>query len=152
VQFEEGSVIVARGSLSDPRSENIDALVYTNGENVGPASAPPTDVYSPRVVDHRFDVQLYRGDTLVADGTVAEQSYRGRDMQTNDPLIERGITGDTYVVGTRTAGGLSIEISRYPLANQIWFGVAVMLVGMALVFLFDPVSGTTGRRRPGNRE
>ncbi len=58
-------------------------------------------------------------------------------MQTNDPLIERGITGDTYVVGTRTAGGLSIEISRYPLANQIWFGVAVMLVGMGLVFLFD---------------
>ncbi len=26
---------------------------------------------------------------------------------------------------------------RYPLANQIWFGVAVMLVGMGLVFLFD---------------
>ncbi|MFD1632170.1 cytochrome c biogenesis protein CcsA [Haloplanus ruber] len=142
VAFEPGTEVVVRGSLSDPRSTNIDALVYTDRENAGTVDDPPTDVYQPRVVDHRFQVTLYRGEEVVADGIVAEQSYRGRDMNTNDPLIARGPLGDTYVVGTMTrGGGLSIEVSRYPLANQMWFGVLTMLVGMCLLFVFDPAAG-----------
>jgi cytochrome c-type biogenesis protein CcmF len=40
-----------------------------------------------------------------------------------------------------TENGISVRVSRFPLANQIWLGVLMMLTGMALVFVFDPVAG-----------
>jgi cytochrome c-type biogenesis protein CcmF len=141
VEFESEEEVIARGSLFDPRSENIDTLVYTDAENFGTATNPPVDVHRPRVVEHRFDVELYRDGELVTEGVVAEQSYSGTDMSTNDALIHRGPLGDTYVVGTMSSTGVSIRVSRFPLANQIWFGVLTMLVGMTALFIFDPASG-----------
>jgi cytochrome c-type biogenesis protein CcmF len=139
--FENGTEVVARGSLSNPRSPNIDRLVYTNDRNMGTVNDPPENVHRPRVVDHLFHVQLYQGGSLVAEGDVAEQSYRRSEMRTNDALIERGALGDTYVVTTMTQDGISVRVSRFPLANQIWLGVGMMLLGMTLVFVFDPASG-----------
>ena len=139
--FEAGAEVVARGSLSDPRSASIDRLVYTDERNLGTVTDPPRNVFRPRVVDHVFHVELYKGGSLVTEGDVDEQSYRGSEMRTNDALIDRGPLGDTYVVTTMTENGISVRVSRFPLANQIWLGVLMMLTGMALVFVFDPVAG-----------
>lgn len=143
--FRTGEAVVARGSLSTPRSPNIDRLVYTDDQNMGPVSNPPTNIYEPRVVDHIFDVTVYKSGSLVAQGSVAEQSYRDSEMRTNDALIQRGAGGDTYVVGTMTNDGMSVRVSRFPLANQIWIGVLLMIVGMSLVFVFDPVAGARSK-------
>jgi cytochrome c-type biogenesis protein CcmF len=140
-----GAEVVARGSLYEPRSPNIDRLVYTNDRNIGPVSDPPRNIYTPRVVDHVFHVKLYKDGSLLTEGDVVEETYRDSEMRTNDALIDRGVLGDTYVVGTMTNNGVSVQVSRYPLANQIWLGVALMVLGMALVFVFDPASGLRGR-------
>lgn len=143
--LESGQEVVARGRFFDPRTGNIDRLVYTNEPNMGLVSDPPQNVHRPRVVDNVFHVKLYRDGELVAEGDVAEQNYRDSEMRTNDAMIERDLSGDTYVVGTMTNDGLSVRVSRFPLANQIWFGVALMIAGMTLVFTFDPAAGVRGR-------
>ncbi len=142
--FEIGTDVIARGSVfGNSDDDDMSAFVYTDSQNMGTASDPPTDVHTPRVISHEMDVTVYNGDEQVAEGTIAEQEYQRSSMNTNDALIERGLTGDTYVVGTVNQAGATITIDNYPLANQIWLGVALLLIGMAALTAAD----TRFRRR-----
>ncbi|AXR77443.1 cytochrome c biogenesis protein CcsA [Natrarchaeobaculum sulfurireducens] len=137
--FEEGTEVIARGNVFDGESlaTDADAYVYTDADNKGTVSDPPEDVHEPRMVSHEVDITVYEGDEKVAEGSIAEQEYLRSEMNTNDALIERGITGDTYVVGQVSEGGASITIDTYPLANQIWTGVGLMLVGITALIVGD---------------
>lgn len=134
--FEVGSEVIARGTVVEGEQAGT-LYVYTNGQNLGPVSDPPQETYSPRVLSHELDVAVYNGDEKVAEGTLAEQQYKRSEMNTKDALIKRGLTGDTYAVGTINQVGASITINRYPLANQIWFAVATGMLGMLLLFVGD---------------
>ncbi|SFC34530.1 cytochrome c-type biogenesis protein CcmF [Halobiforma haloterrestris] len=137
--FEEGDEVIARGTVFEGETAATDAqaFVYTDADNMGPVSDPPRDVHTPRVTSHELDVTVYEGGERVAEGTLAEQEYLHSQMNTNDAVIERGIAGDTYVVGSIDERSASITIDTYPLANQIWFGVVLMIVGMTAVTLAD---------------
>jgi cytochrome c-type biogenesis protein CcmF len=137
--FEVGTEVIARGTVFESAGGNSagDLYVYTDGQNIGPLSDPPREAYTPRVQSHELDVTIYNGDSVVAEGVLAEQSYADSQMNTNDALITRGLTGDTYAVGTINEVGASITINRYPLANQIWIGVLTGLVGMVLLLVGD---------------
>ncbi|ARS90960.1 cytochrome c biogenesis protein CcsA [Natrarchaeobaculum aegyptiacum] len=145
VDFETGTEVIARGPVFGGQSleTDADAYVYTDTDNMGTLEDPPTDVHEPRMVSHEIDLTVYDGDEPVAEGTIAEQEYVNSEMNTNDALIERGVTGDTYVVGQVDEGGASISIDTYPLANQIWLGTVLMMLGIAIVTIAD----TTVRRR-----
>jgi cytochrome c-type biogenesis protein CcmF len=137
--FEVGTEVIARGTVFEVDSGDPDGTVYvyTDGPNMGPLSDPPREVHTPRVTSHELDVTVYEGDRRVASGTIAEQEYLRAEMNTNDPVIERSVTGDTYVVGSMNGPGATITIDTYPLANQIWFGVLLMLLGMATLTVAD---------------
>ena len=137
--FETGAEVIARGTVFEATGEDSpgDVYVYTDGQNMGPLSDPPREAYTPRVQSHQLDVTIYNGDSIVAEGTVAEQEYADSQMNTKDALITRGLTGDTYAVGTINEVGASFTINEYPLANQIWIGVLIGLVGMVLLFVGD---------------
>ena len=139
VTFDIGTEVIARGTVFGVEGSAGDGsiYVYTDGQNMGPLSDPPREAHTPRVISHELDVTVYDGDERVASGTVAEQEYLRSEMNTNDAIIERGVTGDTYVVGSVDGAGASITIDRYPLANQIWFGVLLMLLGMAALTTAD---------------
>lgn len=137
--FEVGTEVIARGTVFENTDGNSpgDLYVYTDDQNMGPLSDPPRDAYTPRVQSHELDVTIYNGDSVVVDGTLAEQEYSDSQMNTNDALIARGLSGDTYAVGSINDVGASVTINRYPLANQIWLGVLIGLVGMVLLFVGD---------------
>ncbi|EMA30045.1 cytochrome c biogenesis protein CcsA [Halobiforma nitratireducens] len=137
--FEEGTEVIARGTVfeGETAAADAEAFVYTDADNMGSVSEPPRDVHTPRMTSHELDVAVYEAGERVAEGTIAEQEYLRSEMNTNDAVIERGITGDTYVVGSIDERGASITIDTYPLANQIWLGVALMLVGMTALTLAD---------------
>ncbi|NGM70686.1 cytochrome c biogenesis protein CcsA [Natronolimnobius sp. AArcel1] len=137
--FDIGTEVIARGTVfsGDSLDSEAAAYVYTDSQNMGSLEDPPTDVHEPRMVSHEIDVTVYEGDTQVAQGSMAEQEYLRAEMNTNDALIERGITGDTYVVGQVDEGGASISIETYPLANQIWTGVTLMLLGITALTVAD---------------
>ncbi|CAI50281.1 cytochrome c-type biogenesis protein CcmF [Natronomonas pharaonis DSM 2160] len=139
VTFESGEEVIARGTVfgGDELGDNVEAYVYTDSQNMGPVSDPPRDAHSPRVVSHELDVTVYERDRQVASGTIAEQEYLRSEMNTNDAIIERGATGDTYVVGSINEAGASITVDTYPLANYIWLGVVLMLLGMGTVLAAD---------------
>ncbi|THE64736.1 cytochrome C biogenesis protein CcmF [Salinadaptatus halalkaliphilus] len=139
VPFEVGTEVIARGTVfgDDTAADDATAYVYTDSENAGTIDDPPRDVHTPRVISHEVDIDVYDGDDRVATGTIAEQEYLRSEMNTNDAVIERGVTGDTYVVGSITEGGASVSIDTYPLANQIWLGVAMMLAGLTAVTVAD---------------
>ncbi len=141
VSFEEGEEIVALGSLFQFDSGDdvgADAYIYTDGDNMGTVADPPSDVHTPRVIDHQMDITVYEGDDEVASGTIAAQDHTDSEMNTNDPLIQRGLTGDTYIVATEIDEiGAGLTITEYPLANQIWLGVIMGMVGMVLLLVGD---------------
>ena len=143
--FEVGEELFARGPVYEDVADGIDAAVFTDGDNVGPANEPPEELNTPQVTHHELHVALYEDGERVTEGVVREQEFQRHEMNTNDVLIERGVTGDTYVLGTLTPAGASITVDTYPLANQIWLGVSLMLVGMSAVFLAEPRVG--GRNR-----
>ena len=134
--FELGAEIIARGTVVGA-GDGGDMYIYTDGRNMGPVSDPPREVHTPRVVSHELDVTVYNADEQVASGTIAEQEYLRSEMNTNDAVIQRGLTGDTYVVGSIQGTGASITIDTYPLANHIWFGVLLMLLGMTALTVGD---------------
>jgi len=136
--FEVGTEVIARGTVFES-GDGADGpvYIYTDGPNMGPLSDPPREVHTPRVTSHELDVTVYEEDEAVASGTIAEQEYRRAEMNTNDPVIERSVAGDTYVVGSMNGPGATITIDTYPLANQIWFGVVLMLLGMATLTVAD---------------
>lgn len=148
IDYEIGSEILVRGSNMGQISEDIELLLFTNAENAGTIDAPPEGVYTPRVESHQIGVQLYDQDeTLVASGTIAEQEYTRSEMNTNDVVLDRGVTHDTMITGTMAEvedvdglaapAAVSVTVYTYPLANQIWVGIILMLLGMGAVLAVD---------------
>jgi cytochrome c-type biogenesis protein CcmF len=137
--FETGREVIARGTVVENNADAVagEMYVYTDSQNMGPLSDPPRDAYTPRVLSRQLQLTVYEGEEMIAQGQVAQQQYLSSSMNTKDALIERGLTGDTYVTGSINEVGASITINRYPLANQIWFGVALGLLGMVLLVFGD---------------
>ncbi|WP_458185593.1 cytochrome c biogenesis protein CcsA [Haladaptatus sp. NG-WS-4] len=142
VTFSRGEEIVAKGVVMWNYVPQTEAVVLTDARNVGPVSNPPPTLDTTRVEVKSLDLRVYRNEEQIAAGTVGERQYlKQGNMEVRDVLIDRGLTHDTYVIAALNDGTASLTVKRIPLMTPIRLSVALLLVGMTLVLLFDPVHG-----------
>ncbi|WP_433627066.1 cytochrome c biogenesis protein CcsA [Halomicrococcus sp. NG-SE-24] len=140
--LSKGQEIVAKGAVMWNYVPQTDVVVLTDVEHVGPVSNPPSTLDLTRVEKKSVNLRVYRNDELVAAGNAGQRRYvKQGGMQVRDVLIDRGLTHDTYVIAALNDGTASLTVKRIPLMTPIRAGVALLLVGMFLVLLFDPDHG-----------
>ncbi|AZH26374.1 cytochrome c biogenesis protein CcsA [Haloplanus aerogenes] len=139
-----GQHLVARGQLMWDFVPSADAVVLAGPQTVGPASDPPESVAPTRVVAEGVSLAVYDGDRLVTSGIAGQRRYpKQGGMQIRDVLIDRGLLVDTYVIAGVSDGTASITVKRIPFVTLMRLSILSLLVGMALVALFDPRHGVT---------
>jgi len=137
-----GQQLVARGQLMWDFVPSADAVLLAGPETVGPASNPPENVAPTRVVAEGVSLAVYDDDQLVASGVAGQRRYpKQGGMQIRDVLIDRGLLTDTYVIAGVSDGTASITVKRIPFVTLMRLSILLLLVGMALVALFDPRHG-----------
>lgn len=145
-RFARGDDLVARGAVMWNYVPQTDAVVVTGPSNVGPVDAPPESLGLERVRVRSTTLAVYQGSHRIAVGQAAQRRYPQQGgMQTRDVLIHRGLTHDTYVIAAVQGDTASITVKRIPLMTPLRLSVVSLLVGMALVFLFDPTNGVWTR-------
>jgi len=142
VSVAPGQRVVARGQLMWDFVPSADAVLLAGPETIGPASAPPESVAPTRVVAEGVSLAVYDGDRLVTSGVAGQRRYpKQGGMQVRDVLIDRGLLADTYVIAGVSDGTASITVKRIPFVTLMRLSILSLLVGMALVALFDPRHG-----------
>jgi hypothetical protein len=84
------------------------------------------------------DLEVFAGSALVAVGQAHVATYPERDMGRHARvMIRRGPLFDTQVIyhglSEATANGVPVTVRRIPLANLIWTGLFLPVLGLALV-------------------
>jgi cytochrome c-type biogenesis protein CcmF len=84
------------------------------------------------------DVAVYAGSTRVALGQAHVTTYPGREMGRHARvMISRAPLFDTQVIyhglSEATVAGVPVTVRRIPLANFIWVGLLLAVLGLALI-------------------
>ncbi|WP_136717680.1 cytochrome c biogenesis protein CcsA [Halorientalis salina] len=144
--YARGDSIVARGAVMWNYVPQTDAVVVTDPTNVGTTASPPDSLGLERVRVQAVNLAVSEGDRQVAVGQAAQRRYpRQGGMQTRDVLIDRGLAYDTYVIAAVQGDTASLTVKRIPLMTPLRLSVVSLLVGMLLIFLFDPAHGVWTR-------
>jgi cytochrome c-type biogenesis protein CcmF len=139
---ERGQHVVARGGLAFDYVPQADAILMTNAENVGTTANPPASAQVTRVTTRSVDLSVYRNGDRVAAGTAGQSQYLAQNgMQVRDVVVSRGLVADTYVIAGLSDGTASVTVKRIPLMTAIRASILMLLTGMTLVLVFDPMWG-----------
>ncbi|MFD1586030.1 cytochrome c biogenesis protein CcsA [Halorientalis brevis] len=144
--YARGDAIVARGAVMWNYVPQTDAVVVTDPTNVGTTASPPDSLGLERVRVQAVNLAVIEGNRQVAVGQAAQRRYpRQGGMQTRDVLIDRGLAYDTYVIAAVQGDTASLTVKRIPLMTPLRLSIVSLLVGMLLIFLFDPAHGVWTR-------
>jgi cytochrome c-type biogenesis protein CcmF len=142
LSVREGQHVVARGLVLWNYVPQADAVVLTAPEQMGTAANPPDGVGGTRVESTHVDLSVYRDGRQVVAGRAGQRTYvQQGGLQVRDVLVDRGLVSDTYVIAGVSDGTASVTVKRIPFMTAIRLGVLLLLAGMSLVFLFDPLWG-----------
>ena len=88
-------------------------------------------VQGPNYISTMADIDVFRGDRLVATLDPEKRVYPVAGMPTTEAAIDNGILRDVYVVigDPQDDGGWAVRTFIKPLANWIWAGCIIMSIG-----------------------
>ena len=107
------------------------------------------------MIANGVSLAVYDDEGLVVSGVAGQREYPQQGgLQVRDVLIDRGPLVDTYVIAGVSDGTASITVKRVPFATLMRVSIVALLVGMLLVFIFDPRHGvrTSMSARSTDRE
>lgn len=137
-----GLNIVAQGSLmgdfpSPTLNKTFDIILFaSNIEEYSPDTG-----LKPYATTTEITFAVYDGGKKIGQGVAKSIKYKNGEA--NRVMIDRGITRDVYLIYNGLSGeSASATVKLKPLINELWFGVALFMLGVALVFLFDPLIKT----------
>ncbi|QCC46450.1 cytochrome c biogenesis protein CcsA [Halobellus limi] len=142
VGVETGQEVVARGQVMWEFVPTADVIVLAGPETVGPAGDPPDAAVPTRVIATGVSVGVYDDSGLVVSGVAGQREYPEQGgLQVRDVLIDRGALVDTYVIAGVSDGTASMSVKRIPFVTLMRLSILSLLLGMLLVFVFDPKHG-----------
>jgi cytochrome c biogenesis factor len=113
---------------------------------LGLAESEQVDAHGTVVAQQEtVDLEVYAGSALVAVGQAHVTTYPERDMGRHARvMISRGPIFDTQVIyhglSEATTAGVPLTVRRIPLANLIWAGLLLSVLGLALVMGSQPLA------------
>ena len=92
------------------------------------------NVRGPNYVAEQAQVNIWRGERLIATLTPEKRVYPVAGMPTTEAGIDNGFLRDIYVVigDAQADGSWALRTYVKPLANWIWAGTIIMALGGAL--------------------
>lgn len=91
----------------------------------------------PYTTTEEITFAVYERGNKIGQGVARSITYRNGNA--NRVMIDRGVLKDVYVIYNGLTGDTaSATVKIIPLINELWFGVALFMAGIALVFIFDP--------------
>ncbi len=92
----------------------------------------------PYTTTEEITFAVYENGKTIGQGVARSIQYKNGNA--NRVMIDRGITRDVYVIYNGLSGdSASATVKLKPLINELWFGVILFMLGISLVFVFDPV-------------
>ncbi|MFV2040979.1 MAG: cytochrome c biogenesis protein CcsA, partial [Candidatus Hydrothermarchaeales archaeon] len=91
----------------------------------------------PYTTTEEITFAVFEKGSKIGQGTARSINYQNGNA--NRVMIDRGVLRDVYVIFNGLSGDTaSATVKIIPLINELWFGVALFMAGIALVFIFDP--------------
>ncbi len=131
--------VVADGMLmanfpSPTLNRTFDLILFSNRM----AEYTPGTGKEPYTTTEEVTFAVYESGKKIGEGVA--RSIRYRNGNANRVMIDRGFFGDVYVIYNGLSGNsASATVKIIPMVNQLWFGVALFMLGVALAFFFDPL-------------
>jgi len=97
----------------------------------------PQERKKPYTTTEEYTFAVYENGRKIAEGVTRNIKYR--NGKASRVMIDRGFLRDVYVIFNGASGdSVSATVKLKPLINELWFGVILLMAGIAVVFFFDP--------------
>jgi cytochrome c-type biogenesis protein CcmF len=133
-----GINVVADGMLmgdfpSPTLGRTFDLIMFSNQM----IEYSPESGKTPYTTTEEVTFAVYENSKKIGEGVARSIKYK--NGKANRVMIDRGILQDVYVIYNGLSGNqASVTVKIIPLINELWFGVFLFMVGITLVFIFDP--------------
>lgn len=125
LRIQAGKEVVALGTPSRDVKIHGSMVLLASGVTEAPLN------YFKKV--QLAEVEVFKGNARVAGGDVKFEKYRSGDARR--PLIDRSLTRDVFVIldSPPYQGDLSLTVRIKPLLNEIWLGIGLLVLGIAVL-------------------
>jgi cytochrome c-type biogenesis protein CcmF len=96
----------------------------------------------PYTSTEKVTFAVYENGEKIGQGVARSIKYKNGNA--NRVMVDRGVLKDVFVIYNGLSGNTaSATVKLIPLINELWFGVILFMLGITLVFIFDPIHKVT---------